>query len=110
MGLTNNGNEELNMGDAATLSDFIDFVKNNYQAEYYSLIMFDHGESWHGVCWDITDNDRLSMIDLKEGFKDKNLSLIGFDACLMGMVEVMCQIKDCAEIMAASQEQYGGSI
>ncbi len=34
----------------------------------------------------------------------KKIDIIGMDACLMGMIEVAYQIKDCADFMVTSQE------
>lgn len=63
-----------------------------------------------GLCYDWTDNDYLTMQDLETAFKlvysDTGiiLDIVGFDACLMQMLEVQYQIKEYAYIMVASQE------
>ncbi|WP_455463855.1 clostripain-related cysteine peptidase, partial [Candidatus Hodarchaeum mangrovi] len=38
--------EEKNMGDPQTLKDFIEFSMNQYPAEYYCLIIWNHGLGW----------------------------------------------------------------
>ncbi len=113
--------DELNMGDPDTLSNFISFSKENYPADYYSLILWDHGSGWRStnsatltasepqtfkaVCVDATSNDdMLLMSEVKQALFGKGLTLIGFDACLMSMVEVAYQLKDCAHYMVASEE------
>jgi len=118
MGLTVDGNEELNMGNPATLSSFIDFCKSNYQADDYVLDLWNHGGGWRSieekpvtkaVCWDDTSyNDCLYMAELKSAVSGKGLSLIGFDACYMGMVEVAYELRNCAQIMVASEETEPG--
>jgi len=47
MGLSATGDSnELNMGDPTVLSSFIDYVKTNYPAENYMLIIWNHGDGW----------------------------------------------------------------
>lgn len=62
------------------------------------------------VCWDDTTgyNQSLTMSEVKQAVSGKNLTIIGFDACLMGMAEVAYQLKDCAQYMIASEETIPG--
>ncbi|MBN2353072.1 MAG: DUF1080 domain-containing protein [Spirochaetales bacterium] len=118
MGLTATGNEELNMGSQTTLSDFIDFCKANYPADNYALVLWNHGGGWRNrslaatlkaVCWDDTNGgDSLYMSEVRGATAGKGLSLIGFDACLMGMIEVAYELRDNARIMVASEETEPG--
>jgi hypothetical protein len=153
LGVTSNSSE-LNMGDPQTLSKFIDFCKNNYPADNYALVLWNHGGGWRNkmpqkissynlesiqqyiadkklkstttksslstllakkttlpvkaVCWDVINNDYLTMAEVKQAVSGKGLTVIGFDACLMGMVEVAYQLKDCAQYMVASEETIPG--
>ena len=108
---------EVNMGDPRTLIDFVDYVVTNFPAEKYALIIWDHGAGWKGslpvkgVSWDETNNyDYLTLDELRDAlssiYSSKNITfdLIGFDACLMGMIEVAFQIRDFGKVMVASQE------
>ncbi|MEM4973377.1 MAG: clostripain-related cysteine peptidase, partial [Candidatus Hadarchaeales archaeon] len=67
-------------------------------------------DNFRGLCWDLTDDDWLTMSELKEAIENatrdtgKNIDLLGFDACLMQMLEVAYQVKDNVRIMVASQE------
>lgn len=68
-------------------------------------------EETKGVCWDFTDYwDHLTMLELKEAFENiardtgENIDIVGFDACLMQMLEVSYQLKDNVRIMVASEE------
>ncbi|MBU1914523.1 MAG: hypothetical protein KJ563_04945, partial [Candidatus Thermoplasmatota archaeon] len=45
---------EVNMGNASTLVDFIDWGVTAYPANNYALVLWDHGGGWSGVCWDYT--------------------------------------------------------
>ena len=92
---------ELNMGDPDTLVDFAENVYDNYPAQHYALIFWDHGMGWPGVCPDDSaGHDALELTELDAALDEittyygKNLDLIGFDACLMAMLEVDHEIAD----------------
>jgi hypothetical protein len=57
--------------------------------------------------------DRLFVGEIVEGLHtaigSRKLDLIGFDACLMGMVEVAYAFKDTAGMMVASEEKEHGT-
>ncbi|HPP88400.1 MAG TPA: clostripain-related cysteine peptidase, partial [bacterium] len=117
---------ELNMGDKNTLRDFIIWAVTNYPAKKYMLILSNHGGGWRkrnmqgkvtkAICWDETNNDDcLYMKDVQIAMKDaenatgKKITVIGFDACLMAMIEVATDMKDCADVMIASEEVEPGN-
>ena len=43
------GGREVNMGDPEVLTDFVRWAKNNYPAEHYALILWDHGDGWRSM-------------------------------------------------------------
>ena len=103
---------EINMGAPGTLESFIDWARDKYPAEHYALILWDHGGGWKGgVCSDdSSDRDSLSMGDLKQSLADvtsggTTFDVIGIDACLMGGLEVACEIEDYASLFVASAER-----
>jgi len=103
---------EMNMGDAATLQDFITWGIQNYPADNYALVLWDHGGGWDGaVCWDDTDyGDSLTLDEVKtaianaESATGTKIDLLGYDACLMGMAEVVYETKDLVDVAVASEE------
>jgi hypothetical protein len=102
---------EVNMGDPATLVDFVKWSVSNYPAEKYALIVFNHGGGWKGICLDETsDNDNLNLADMRSALSDiseligRPLDLIGFDACLMGTTEVAYEVHEYASVMVASEQ------
>lgn len=105
---------ELNMGDKGTLFSFINWTVQNYPAQHYALILWDHGGSSRtgpSACWDYTDNeDCLDMLEIKEALADayeifgKKIDILAFDACLMGTIEVAYQLRDYVSYMVASEE------
>jgi len=60
------------------------------------------------VCWDDTDGgDCLYMKEVKSALNSAttDMDLVGFDACLMGMIEIAHEIKDTgASVMVGSEE------
>jgi hypothetical protein len=105
---------ELNMGENTTLSDFAIWAIQNYSAQHYALVLWDHGGSSNigqGACWDYTSNeDCLNMAEIKEALATaysvtgKKIDVLAFDACLMGTIEVAYQIRDYIDYMVSSQE------
>ena len=100
---------ELNMGDPKTLTWFINYTAENYPAENYALILWDHGGNWEGICWDWTDDDYLTMEEVKAAISNSaidRINLLGCDACLMGSIEVAYTISltGKVDIMVASEE------
>jgi hypothetical protein len=105
---------EQNMADPAVLNDFINWTINNYPADHYILILWDHGGGWReesifikGIIIDDTSNDFLTMAELVQGLEniEEPLDIIGFDACLMQMVEVYYEIG--SSITTTSPPRYG---
>ena len=115
---------EVNMGHPDTLSDFINWTIANYPAEHYALVLWDHGSGWEsrapptqpikGICSDVQDSDELTMQELESAFAasyantSTKLDVVGFDACLMGMVEVHYLIKPYADFGVGSEESEPG--
>jgi hypothetical protein len=88
---------EQNMADPAVLNNFINWGINNYPADHYILILWNHGGGWReesdaikGIIFDDTNNDFLTMAELVQGLDntEEPLDVIGFDACLMQMAEI----------------------
>ncbi len=135
------------MGDPATLRDFIQWSVNNFKATHYALIISSHGQGWrfqqqlldavahsnsnggqalsaistNGVASPPSiggyrsvsrDDDTKNTLfnrqieTVLEGFVSQGikLDLIGFDACLMGMLETAYAMRHVAIYMIASEE------
>jgi subtilisin family serine protease len=103
---------EVNMGDPEVLQSFIEWAVANYPAQHYALVLWNHGSGWRGregdfesvksICIDDESGDELTMTELRSALNAANLStgktldIVGFDACLMQMVEVAYQIMGSA--------------
>ncbi|NOY07578.1 MAG: hypothetical protein GXP33_01910 [Spirochaetes bacterium] len=117
------GNSELAMNDPETLSNFIITSKNDFPADHYALILWDHGGGARSISntaaknvqarqiaddWSSGNGDYLFLDEIQQalsssGFSQANkLDLIGFDACIMGEVETAYEFRDLADVFAAS--------
>lgn len=69
-------------------------------------------EPFKEVCSDSTSNDYLTMREVRNALNAANtdVDLIGFDACLMSMLEVAYEIRNCGpSVMVGSQEVEPGA-
>jgi hypothetical protein len=110
---------EVDMGAAGTAKNFVDFATQNFPAERYMWIFWNHGGAvdrlMKGVCWDDTNGgNHLSETDQKEIVKylggkiGKKVDIVGYDACLMGTAELAYQLREHADYMIASQQTVPG--
>ena len=103
------------MGEAETLTAFLDYCHDNYPAEHYDLIMWDHGGGpLYGVCQDMLFKgemlDMHEMADALAGssFGEKELDIIAYNACLMGSAEVAKVLAPYARYMVATEDSMYG--
>ncbi|NMC55605.1 MAG: hypothetical protein GYA50_00025, partial [Eubacteriaceae bacterium] len=105
-------NGELkNMAQADTLSDFLIWGINNYKADHYAVILWNHGGgAIAGFGLDETTNgDTLILSEMKNAFdktkKDTGITfdLVAFDACLMSNIETAYVLSPYSKYMAASE-------
>ena len=102
-------NPELNSGDPQTLTNFIKWGQENYAADKYAVVVWDHGRGLSGVAWDESSGyANLSVKEVSQAIKDaglgSQLELVGFDAGLMGVTEQAYELKDATKVVVASQE------
>ncbi len=117
---------ETNMADGQTLVDFITWTVENYPARKYALIMSDHGAGWPGGWFDpapgglgpdevatvqLFGADGLWLMEMDRALEEARtqtgidqFELLGFDACLMGQLEVFTTVAAHARYAVASQE------
>ncbi len=93
---------EVNMGDASKLKEFVRYCKEQAPADKYALILWNHGSGIRGkgshsaegplkgICQDETSNGDIlytgEITDVLTGAE--SVDFLGFDACIMGMLEV----------------------
>lgn len=103
---------DANMGDKATLKDFLEFSKQ-VNSDHRMFIFWDHGGgTLGGVSYDERTQKSLSLNEVKEAFNEvygtnpenPPFDIVGFDACLMGTLDTANALSGTAKYMVASQE------
>jgi hypothetical protein len=112
---------EVDMGDHTQIINFSNWCVNNYPAEKYALIIWNHGAGWRtadncrrGISYDeqsgkiITAADLGLALEAVHGLIGKPVDMFGMDACLMQMIEVAYELRENASYIVASEETEPG--
>ncbi len=125
---------ETNTGDPAVLRDFVKWAVTEHPAQRYMLVIWNHGSGWDdsnlyegdyfsgatppvvrkAIAFDDQAKDFLDNIELKRVLAEirrtlgRKIDILGFDACLMSMVEVAYQIRDAVALTCGSEEEEPG--
>jgi hypothetical protein len=113
----------VDSGDPDTLAEFAVWGVENYPAEHYALVLWNHGWGWDitaaggtkGVASDDNTGNDISVArgELASALASVTeriggpLDLLGMDACLMGSWEVGYEASPYAGIYVASQASEG---
>lgn len=103
------------MGKEKTLEEFLAWGKENYPADRYMLVMWDHGGGvamGYGVD-DLNKTKDDSCIEASQVIKaiansGIKFDLVGFDACLMQDLEIAAALEPYTDYYMASEEVEGG--
>ena len=104
-----------NLATPESLTDFMSYCYDNYKTDSYSLILWDHGGGpLGGYGIDEVYGEIMSLGQLCEAFdnspfgNDNKLEWLGFDACLMGSLEIAVAFQGYANYLISSQEVEPG--
>ncbi len=103
---------DVSMVEPETLEDFIKFGKENYPAEKYILVLWDHGGGVPlGFGADELHDGTLTEIEMAQaiGNCDIEFESIIFNACLMGSLEVAKALDPYTEYIIAAESPTWGS-
>lgn len=113
---------EVDMGDYKYFAKMTLEIAKAYPAKHYAVIIWNHGSGWDkkgpivtkGISYDdstgnhiTTEQLTLATSEIKKGL-GKNLDVLGFDACLMAMMEVFYAVKDTCDYCVGSEETEPG--
>ena len=108
---------EVDTGNPQTLIDFVTWAVQKYPAQKYALVMSDHGGGWTGGFSDMSTSSYSDLSIPEIGFALEQIrqntgmdkfEMLGFDACLMGQIEVFGSLYPYSNYMVASEEVEPG--
>jgi hypothetical protein len=106
---------DVNSGDGATLADFGQWAVQQYPADHYALVVWDHGGGWSMIAADDTTKTSIDMPELQTALQQittaagvDKLDLLGFDACLMSQLPVLVTVAPYAQYLIAAEELVPG--
>ena len=99
-----------------TLAGFLRFCRDEYPANHNMLVLWDHGGGPFGYGQDSIFGQMLSLKDIREALSSvyrpnsakPAFDIIGFDACLMGCLEVTHALEGFASYYCLSEEVIPG--
>ncbi|MGP1385933.1 MAG: clostripain-related cysteine peptidase [Thainema sp.] len=108
---------EKDSGDPESLTSFLTWGLSRYPAQNQVVVIWNHGSGFRYRNRDIGFDDFGSSLDMPEvemafrraGITAENkVTILGFDACLMNMLEIAHHLRDQAEFIVGSQETEPG--
>jgi len=114
---------KVDMGDYNVMVDFFKWGQQNYPAQKYAFVIWNHGSGWiknragdtRGISYDDESGNHISTQQLHtalesiHGILGRPLDILGMDACLMQMVEVCFEVRENVSYIAASEETIPGT-
>ncbi|MBN1941444.1 MAG: hypothetical protein JW772_04660 [Candidatus Diapherotrites archaeon] len=101
---------EVDMASEQSLVDFLTWGMQNYPAEHYALVLWNHGGGWVPHTSDETSGTEMPVKAIpraleKSGFgTEKKIDLLVFNQCLMSQIDVAYAVAPYAKVMVASEE------
>ncbi len=108
---------EKDSGDPGTLTSFLDWGFSRYPAENCLVVIWNHGSGFRSLRRNIGYDDFGSSLDMPEielaferaGINSTNkIDILGFDACLMNMLEIAHHFKNHVNYIVGSQQTEPG--
>ena len=108
---------ERDSGDPVTLREFLRWGSKRYPCDKRLVVMWSHGAGFRAPKRDVAYDDYGSSLAMPEirfslsqaGFGPNNqIAILGFDACLMSMLEVVNEFCGYVEYVVGSQELEPG--
>jgi hypothetical protein len=101
----------VDMTDPTTLTNFISWAKQNYPANHYLLVLWNHGGGYTGLIQDQTTagSGLMSLADLKTALTGAGpIDVVDFDMCLMAGYETLVELQGLADFAVFSEEVVPG--
>lgn len=101
----------VDMTDPNTLRAFVAWAKQNYPANRYLLVLWNHGGGYTGLIQDETSagSGLMSLDDLQTALTGVGpIDVVDFDMCLMAGYETLVKIQGLASFAVFSEEVVPG--
>jgi hypothetical protein len=117
------------MGDYKEVESFVTWSEQNFPARHYMLILWDHGAGWmdpqkktqtakalaskstqlKAISFDDQTGNFIGTVEIGKIARDiGGVDVMGYDACLMQMAEVVGEVGSSAKISLGSEETVPG--
>ncbi|MEN6583202.1 MAG: clostripain-related cysteine peptidase [Armatimonadota bacterium] len=104
---------EKDMANTQTLRDFVEWGMQNFPADHYCLVLWDHGSGWEirsssilpqykYIIADDTSYSGMNVTQIPQALEGLHMDVIAFDACMMQQLEVAYQMRNSADYMTGS--------
>ncbi|MFN3684452.1 MAG: clostripain-related cysteine peptidase [Fimbriimonadaceae bacterium] len=109
--------ERVDMGRATTLRDFVQWGMQNYPADRFGLIVWNHGNGWlrsataaasRAISYDDLTGNAIQVWQLGSALQGRRFDFIAWDASLMQMLEVAYEVRGFTDFVVGSQESPPG--
>jgi len=100
------------MTDPAQLREFVQWAKQNYPANRYALVLWNHGGGYTGLIEDATSagSQLMSLGELVPALTGVGpVDIIDFDMCLMAGYETLATLSGLARYVVFSEEVVPGA-
>lgn len=113
--------QDFDSGDHNKLLEAMKFTFGSLDSSHRALILWDHGSAWiydsyysetsettfspQAICFDDTSRNAISTKELKEALQNytgPNIDMLAMDACLMGSIEILYELKGLIDYVVAS--------
>lgn len=110
---------KVNSSNKKSLSDFLIYGMRNFPARKIFVDVWDHASGYvnsgdfaldRSICYDQTYRTWMRSVDLRDALRTayqsthRKIDILGYDACLMQMIEVGAMVAPYATIMVGSEE------
>lgn len=107
--VTDLGNRD--MTDPAQINEFVLWAKQNYPADHYALVLWNHGGGYTGLLQDETSagSSLMSIGELPAALTGVGkIDVMDFDMCLMAGYETLAEINGLVDYAVFSEEVVPG--
>lgn len=105
----------VDMGDAATLRQFVDWGRATFPSDRVGVVVWNHGNGWRrsvdrgrGVSYDDETGNHVDTWQLKSAL-GTGLDFVAWDSSLMQMIEVNYELRGVTPFAVGSQESPPGA-